>query len=127
MHLEIQSAAQALTEAERLLGSGRRAGQDGTPPPPSAGMWESYAVSPLAAILLATARANAGLADVATVLDVVLGPSSDPSGRSGSTWVTIAQRCPGPFLRTALLRAAALAPAQRDSMRLAVLDALAPS
>ena len=127
MHLEIHSAAQALTEADRLLSGGSRAARDGSTTPPPTGVWESYAVSPLAAILLATARANAGVVDVATVRDVVRGPSSDPSGRSAATWVTIAQTCPGPFLRTALLRAAALAPVQHDSMRTALLDALSGS
>jgi hypothetical protein len=117
--LEIRTATEALTTAQRLLDADARA--DG------ADLWNCYAVSPLAAILLATAHANAGFADLDTVRDVLASPPSEQDGPFHPGWVSVAQRCPDPLLSSALRRAAGLKPRQRDSVGISALAALARS
>lgn len=90
--IEIRTATAAVTAAQRLLDAGTSAG--------SRDFWRSYAVTPLAAVLLSTAHANFGFADLATVRDV---------------------------LASALHRAADLAPRQRDSVCIGALAAFARS
>lgn len=117
--IEIRTAAEALTTAQRLLDTDRSAGV--------ADVWQSYAVSPLAAVLLSTAHANSGFADLAAVRDVLAGPASEPDGLSHSGWVSVAERCPDSLLSSALRSAAGLELRQRDSFCLSALAALARS
>ncbi|WP_179475908.1 hypothetical protein [Mycolicibacterium vinylchloridicum] len=117
--IEIRTATADVTAAQRLLDAGTSAG--------SHDFWRSYAVSPLAAVLLSTAHANAGFADLATVRDVLASPASEPDGPSHPGWVSVAQRCPDPLLSSALHRATDLKPRQRDSVCLSALAAPARS
>ncbi|ULN44747.1 hypothetical protein MI149_30090 (plasmid) [Mycolicibacterium crocinum] len=117
--IEIRTATEAVTAAQLLIDADTSAG--GTD------LWQSYAVSPLAAVLLSTAHDNVGFADLATVRDVLGSPASEPDGQSHPGWVSVAQRCPDPLLSSALRRAAGLMPRQRDSIAVSALAALARS
>ena len=117
--LEIRTATAAVTAAQTLIDADTSAaGTD---------LWQSYAVSPLAAVLLSTAHDNAGCADLGTVRDLLTSPASEPDGQPHPGWVSVAQRCPDPLLSSALLRAAGLEQRQRDSFRMSALAALARS
>lgn len=117
--IEVRTAAEAVAAAQRLLDAATNAG--------GAGFWESYAVSPLAAVLLTTAHDNAGFADLALVRDVLASPASDSDGPYHPGWASVAQRCPEPLLSNALHRAAGLKPRQRDEFCMSALAALARS
>jgi hypothetical protein len=114
MIVEIRTAAEALAVADRLLAA-RPGGAD---------LWRSYATSPLAAVLLATAHPNAGFADLTAVRDLLVGTSSEPDHDFGSWWGSVADRCPHRLLSDALLNVAALSPVHRDSLLMTALDAL---
>lgn len=115
--IEIRTATEAFTTAQRLLDADASA--DG------ADLWHSYAVSPLAAVLLTSAHYNAGFVDLAAVSEVLASPASDPDGPSHPGWVSVAERCPDPLLGSALRRVAGLKPHQRDSVGISALAALA--
>jgi hypothetical protein len=114
MIVEIRTAAEALAVADRLLAARRG----------DAALWRSYAASPLAAVLLTTAHANAGFADLAAVRDLLAGTSSEPDHDLESRWGSVADRCPHRLLGDALLNVAGLSPVQRDSLLVTALDAL---
>ncbi|KDE97171.1 Tol-Pal system YbgF (modular protein) [uncultured Mycobacterium sp.] len=99
--IEIHTATEALTAAQRLLDAQTGAG--------GADFWQSYSVSPLAAILLTTAHDNAEFADLVAVREVLAVSPSQPDGLPQG-WVSIAQRCPDPLLSSTLHRAAGLEP-----------------
>lgn len=117
--IEVRTAAKTVAAAQRLLDAATTAG--------GADFWASYAVSPLAAIPLATAHSNAGVADLAVVRDLLTSPASEPDGQSHPGWVSVADRCPDPLLGSALRRAASLMPQQRDSVGISALAALTRS
>jgi len=117
--IEIRTATAAVTAAQALIDADTSAG--GTD------LWQSYAVSPLAAVLLSTAHDNAGFADLGTVRDVLASPASEPDSQPHPGWVSVAQRCPDRLLSSALLRAAGMEQRQRDSFRMSALSALARS
>ncbi|OPX07375.1 hypothetical protein [Mycobacterium sp. AT1] len=90
-----------------------------------AALWRSYATSPLAAVLLTTAHANAGFADLAAVRDLLVGTSSESDHDLESRWGSVADRCPHRLLGDGLLlNVAGLSPVQRDSLLVTALDAL---
>jgi hypothetical protein len=113
--IEIRSAEQALTHAERLLAQ----------IPGEADLWRSNAVIPLAAALLSTAHAHAGFADLAQLREVVLGPAAHLTGEAG--WASVAERCPDALMSNAAHRVAQLTSVQRDSLLLTAYGALSRS
>ncbi|WP_241474051.1 hypothetical protein [Mycolicibacterium neoaurum] len=115
--IEIRTATEALTEAQRMLDAAAHAG--------ATDFWQTSTVSPLAAVLLSTAHANAGFADLTTVREVLASPASEPDGPSHSGRVSAAQRCPDPLLSSALQRTAGSKPRQRDAFCMSALAALA--
>lgn len=114
MIVEIHSASEALTEADRLLAAS----------PGDADLWRSYTTSPLAAVLLATAHANAGFAHLTAAPELLVGTSSELHDDLGSSLVSVADPCPNRLLSDALRNAAGLSPRQRDSVLITALDAL---
>lgn len=117
--IEIRTGTAAVATAQRLLDAGTSAGDRD--------VWRSYAVSPLAAVLLTSAHDNAGFADLNTVRDVLANPASETDGPSHAGWVSVAQRCPNRLLSRALQRTAGMKPRQRDAFCMSALAALARS
>lgn len=115
--IEIRSAETALTEAERLLATVSE--KD-----PSAALWKSSAVYPLAAILLAVTHDNGGHATLAAVHNVAARPDAGTNNPGVPDWRWAAQTCPNEGLAQALGQALAMDVRQRDSIKSVILDAL---
>lgn len=112
----ITSTPQALMAAERILAA--------SPAPDT--VWRSYAIAPLAAILLALARARGGRVESGLVRELV-SPGTVCGRDQGpvTAWLSLASWCPDSRLADYLRGAAHLSTPQRTSVQLTMLAALA--
>ena len=116
----VSTAADAMETAEVLLGGSL------TKSPNLDSIWTTAAQGPLAAMLYAgSVRGTAK--GIEWVLQAVDNPDEDNDNPDAPGWHSAARHVSGqPLFRNALLRTVAMDPRQRDSIILAMREALSP-
>lgn len=116
-HHHIHTSAEALEVSEHLLTN-----TDDVDSPD--GVLRSWAVLPLAAVLLTVAHANGGQVQLAAVRKAFW-PASQATRSRGDRWALLATSCPDRHLADRLRAIARMNGRQRDSLVLTILDAVA--